>query len=306
MTRTSVRVLLILATLLAVCLVTGQSYRALNDRIKNDDDATAVAVLSESVPEDSDLSEMVADLAESKDGLSEIRSIVASRAAAEGASGIDRSWASKARSTKKSNPLYRDDDKEKQGGNWLAKAYEKLGEALQKLLNRNGPDLPNIRPSAPFFGSWLIYLMWGVLGLALAACLYLAIRHFSWKAKLKRKATSLLGEDEPERSLDEWLNLADQYEREGKYREAVRSLYLACLLKFDEYRVARFDRGQTNWEHLERIRSSPKMPTGLDFLAPTRAFDRVWYGMIVEGKPDVDRFRNWYEAVVDSLRGATS
>ena len=116
----------------------------------------------------------------------------------------------------------------------------------------------------------------------------------------------MLEDDEPERSLDEWLAEADTLQAQGRYREAVRALYLASLLRFDEARVARFQRGQTNWEHLTRIEASPTMPKDLDFRATTRLFDRIWYGRIVRGKEDVDQFRAWYLNITNTLRAAGS
>jgi hypothetical protein len=129
-----------------------------------------------------------------------------------------------------------------------------------------------------------------------------AINRFSWSKRLERRAKALLDEDEPERSLDEWLEMADKLEREGKYREAVRSLYLACLLKIDEARIARFERSQTNWEHLARIEASPRRPAELEFREATMAFDHIWYGMRVDGSTDVMRFRNWYRQVTEAVK----
>jgi hypothetical protein len=76
---------------------------------------------------------------------------------------------------------------------------------------------------------------------------------------------------------------------------------LACLLRFDEHGVARFDRGQTNWEHLARVEASPKRPPSLDFRRATQAFDRIWYGFQCLGAPDVADFRGWYEDVRRAL-----
>ncbi len=91
-------------------------------------------------------------------------------------------------------------------------------------------------------------------------------------------------------------------ESEGRYREAVRALYLACLLRFDEALVARFDRAQTNWEHLHRIEGSVRKPQGLDFRTPTSLFDRVWYGYQGKGRDEVNQFRQWYMGITESLQ----
>lgn len=198
----------------------------------------------------------------------------------------------------KSSPLYRDPGLREQS-NWLSGAAQRL--------NNIRPDCGNNthaldRSAAPTVGNWLIDTFYGVLALGLIAFLVFALNKFAWSKRLERRAKALLDEDEPERTVDEWLEMADRLEREGKFREAVRCLYLACLLKLDEARVARFERSQTNWEHLERIEGSPTKPANLEFREATKAFDHIWYGMRVNGSEDVMRFRVWYRHVLDSVR----
>jgi hypothetical protein len=195
----------------------------------------------------------------------------------------------------KRSPLYRDAGVQ-DSSNWIMRALNRLASYF------NTPELSSPRtPRMAPIGPWLLCLMWGLLALGVLWFAYFAIRHFTWAARLKRKSSAVLDEDEPERTLDEWLELAAQLEAEGRYREAVRCLYLACLLKFDEHRVARFDRGQTNWEHLTRIAASPSRPGGLDFELPTKAFDRIWYGQRLRGIEDVADFRAWYSDVKAAL-----
>jgi hypothetical protein len=150
----------------------------------------------------------------------------------------------------------------------------------------------------------LYWLFWALIAGGLCFLAWFAVKHFKWKQRLQRRASTLLEDSEPERSLDEWLELADRLESEGRYREAVRALYLACLLRFDEALVARFDRGQTNWEHLYRIEQSARKPEGLDFRTPTNLFDRVWYGYQGKGAEEVGLFRQWYLRITESLQGS--
>jgi len=200
----------------------------------------------------------------------------------------------------KKNPMYRDNG-EKDESNWIASSFEKLNDWITKMFQRSQPQTPNLPNMGAPNLSWLVWLVWILLGGVVLTFVVLAVRHFSWQRKLKRKATALLEEDEPERSLDEWLEQADLLTSQGKYREAVRCLYLACLLKFDEHGVARFIRGETNWEHLARIEASLKRPISVDFRPATQAFDRVWYGFHVNGIADVDRFRAWYQFLTEAL-----
>jgi len=195
----------------------------------------------------------------------------------------------------KKGVLYRDAGVE-EGKNWLGMALDRLRNLKFNL------DAPKINaPKAPVFGPWLSVLLWCVLIGAVVAFAYYGIRHIDWKRTLARKSKAVLEEDEPERSLDEWLTAADQLANEGRYREAVRALYLACLLRFDYGRVARFDRRQTNWEHLARIETSPRAPAGIDFRTPTKAFDNIWYGFRTDGMTDVVRFRDWYHSITKAV-----
>jgi len=198
----------------------------------------------------------------------------------------------------KRNPVYRDE--QRSGANWLDEAFKRFARWLEQLLGRNRMD---VNPNLPNPGSlqWFTTLVWVILGLGVAAFAYFAIRYFAKRSKSLRRARAMLEEDEPVRTLDEWLAEADELERQGKHREAVRALFLACLLRFDQHRVARFERSETNWEHLRRIQASPSRPADLDFLEPTKRFDLVWYGFRGDGPADVVRFRAWYVDIVKAL-----
>lgn len=208
-----------------------------------------------------------------------------------------------------SRPVYRDPGVSERP-NWLAGLFDALGRAignwLEKLFDWLGKLLSRTpRGSAPSL-NWLQPLVIAILGLLLAVFVFFMVRHFAWSARRRKRAGGLMDEEEPDRTADEWLVRADELSSQGKFREAVRCLYLACLVRFDDARVARFVRTETNWEHLERIQASPRRPAGVDFLAPTRRFDVIWYGFRTEGMPDVEWFRNQYEELcrVLSLRAA--
>jgi hypothetical protein len=203
----------------------------------------------------------------------------------------------------KRSPFYRDNG-EKDESNWLGRALDRLRNLSFKL-----PDQKRPTGAFPEIGQYVIWFVWFALGVGLIVFVVFAVKRVDWKTLGKRKKSAgggVLEEDEPDRTLDEWLQLADKLESEGRHREAVRGLYLACLLKIDEARIAKFDRGQTNWEHLERIETSPRLPEGLDFRTPTQAFDRIWYGYQVQGAEDVARFRLWYRAITEATQRAAA
>ncbi|MCU0317023.1 MAG: hypothetical protein MUC92_10570 [Fimbriimonadaceae bacterium] len=186
-----------------------------------------------------------------------------------------------------------------EGRNWLGSSLGTLSEAFQRFFEQFA-----FRPPNPNFGlpqvnlQWVIPLMWGVLGLALLAFLIWLARKFNWAGlKKKSKGGGILGEDEEELAADEWLARADQLEREGNFRAAVRCLYLACLMRFSDAGVAAFIRSETNWEHLYRIRGSTTLPEGIDFRTSTTKFDLIWYGERSNGQADVAEFREIYKNI---------
>ena len=129
--------------------------------------------------------------------------------------------------------------------------------------------------------------MWILLG-GLGGLAVFLLARYARLPGFRRKAV-LVEEEEAPRSADAWLDEANALIAQGRFREAVRGLYVAGLMRFDEAGVARFDRHQTNWEHLRRIEASPKRPPGTDVRAATGRFDRVWYGHLDATAEDARR-----------------
>ena len=198
----------------------------------------------------------------------------------------------------KESPFYADQGANRKE-NWLGKALERLKNLNARKKEKEDSKMPNLGP----LGQLLYYFLWTLLVGAVLFLLYYLFRYLDWRNALTRKSKAMLEEDEPERTVDEWLAHADELAAAGKYREAVRALYLACLLRFDEHGIARFERGETNWEHLNRFEASKFRPEGLDFREPTSRFDRIWYGHQVKGMADVDEFRGVYNLVTSTLAG---
>lgn len=205
----------------------------------------------------------------------------------------------------KKNPFYT--DRGTKSSSWFASAMEKLGEMLRRLFSgRREPREFNPPAAMSAFGDVVRVIAWVIIGIVLVTFAYFAIRYFAWKQKLRRRASALLDEDEPERTLDEWLELADQFISEGRHREAIRCLYIACLLRFDQCGIARFYRGQTNWEHLRRIEASPKLPRDIEFRRATRSFDNFWYGHAPCSDTDSAWFREEYQQLTNRLEGVAA
>jgi hypothetical protein len=297
--------------LLSAGLSGAQGFTALRDQIQDASPAKIVEAVAanDRALQDNDISSALNE-AENASGLrrerlaERLRSMVELKAMGEQTSATPttarESVIQEARQIKAS-VLYRDAGVDEES-NWLGRSLSRLRNLRPNLRLPAGPTTSGFLA----FGNVLIYLMWGLLGLGIAYLLYLALRHVRWRNTLARRARAVLEDDEPDRTLDEWLDQADALASEGKHREAVRALYLACLLRFDEHRVARFVRGETNWEHLARIRASDHLPSDVDFRPPTQAFDRIWYGKLTRGQADVDQFRVWYQEITSKLAKVTA
>lgn len=288
------------ALMLACAMCAAGPYTDLKAKLDNtssDAEVIRLVTSNQTIASQKDISESLSKTDYDAAGTAKnLRAQIDLRAMAESPKSSGSSAQQAARTIKES-PFYRDPGIDRKR-NWLADALERLKNIkLKPEREQQGVGAPS------FLGALFTVVVWCLLATGVLTLLYFAVRHIRWQRTLTRKSKTLLEDDEPDRSLDEWLQLADELATAGRHREAVRALYLACLIKFDEADVARFDRGETNWEHLARFEESPKRPRELDFRTPTQQFDRIWYGFQTRGMPDVDQFRRWYQEVSQSLRG---
>ncbi|MDI9641090.1 DUF4129 domain-containing protein [Kamptonema cortianum] len=206
------------------------------------------------------------------------------------------------------NPLYRDarpekiqsNSKESSEPNLWDRIGEWIAEQLSRIFNRRPPaelqgGLPNL----------VTPLMWVIIGIAIIAFAILVAKFFGLNSgkKAKKKVGGLLDEDEPDRTADEWILQADRLEAEGKFREAVRCLYLACLARLNQSGILQFIRRETNWEHLQRFESRRLDGVDFDLRTATQLFDVVYYGNHSRGQEDVEVMRKHYADLLGELKG---
>jgi hypothetical protein len=84
---------------------------------------------------------------------------------------------------------------------------------------------------------------------------------------------------------------AVEFSRKGDYKQALRFLYIAMLLRFNEMDWIRIDKAKTNRQYVMEIMngSFERKQEVRDF---TEAFNRYWYG---NRSLDRDTFEDWYE-----------
>jgi hypothetical protein len=150
---------------------------------------------------------------------------------------------------------------------------DRLFEWLDNLLDHILMRLAGIGARVPWVGRLLEGLL--VAG-ALTVLIWLLVR-------LERNARVRLVPDvEPvsgtpsAREWQLWLNDAQKSAADGKWREAIHSVYWASISRLESGRIWPADRARTPREYLGLLRGAdPRKPT---LTALTRSFERTWYG----------------------------
>ncbi|MCC7101830.1 MAG: hypothetical protein IT206_01985 [Fimbriimonadaceae bacterium] len=200
----------------------------------------------------------------------------------------------------KRSPLYNDPGAREQS-NWLQKSLESFGDWLRRLFQRPNRESATPRlPGVSIVPTFLTTVVWVVIGAVALAALAVAVKLIAQGRKKVDRSRGLVADEELKLSLDEWLERADALIAQGHYREAVRCLYIACLLRLDQASVIEFRRHETNWEHYHRFCESDARPD-FNFLVPTREFDSIWYGHRCKGEEDAVRFKSYYQNLLDIL-----
>lgn len=140
----------------------------------------------------------------------------------------------------------------------------------------------------------LVVIVTGLLVIAILVSYWLQglLRSFVASAEARRRQGD--GTAEP-LTATAARQQASELAQAGSYRQAMRQLYLAALLRLDEVGVLRYDRSQTNREVLAQL---PSASVAHGHLAPVvDTFDRIWYGV---REPDQDTYAA-YAAEVDRL-----
>ena len=96
------------------------------------------------------------------------------------------------------------------------------------------------------------------------------------------------------------LDGAEQFETDGDFREALRSLYLAALRHLQERGFLSYDKSLTNHEYLRELNRHPNLRETLRPIIHT--FDEVWYGYKTSDKETVTEYRNLLQKVYEVSR----
>lgn len=196
-----------------------------------------------------------------------------------------------------SRDIFRDVEARRRDG--LTDLIERV---LSWLFDQDLPevDAPSSLPavSLPLPGPVFFIVMGVLFAIAIGGFLFFS----RTKNDAENTAAPLITEaiaDPRERSPDAWIGDAASLAAQGKYREALRALYLATLVSLDRSAWIRFEPSLTNWQYLRQMKTGTVRN---DFRQFTSTFDVKVYGGETVGEADYATCLRLAERIVQVSR----
>ncbi len=161
----------------------------------------------------------------------------------------------------------------------VARLIEWLLKPLEWLVDRMSRVAPEMSPSA----RWLVVgVLTFLLVLLLLHIFYLLAGSFDTGRRRRAARAAGVAHLDPSSLLADARRLA----MAGRYRDAIRALYLAALLRLDRAEIVSYDPARTNWEYASAVAGAP---IAADFRELTRIADRAMYSAAPVGPDDFSR-----------------
>jgi hypothetical protein len=181
--------------------------------------------------------------------------------------------------------------------NAVGRMLDRFFDWLERILRRNTPRSGEGRP-------WLGSISTTTAS-AIAVATALLVAWLLWRVRWRRDRaaedgpiTVLPGGDAMPDALsqpsDRWARFAEEFARDGRWRLALRALYLEILVLLHERGALRYERQRTNGEYAAELAGSP---AGEAFRQLTFAFDLAWYGNKPFGAAGYRAALGWTRAV---------
>ncbi|MBC7882301.1 MAG: DUF4129 domain-containing protein [Anaerolineae bacterium] len=142
----------------------------------------------------------------------------------------------------------------------IQQLQQRLAEWLEGAFAKNPVDVPNLEWLAPII-LILFWLLLGAFGLWLLWQIALVLQ----PALQERRRTPLTGTTTDEESISTYsaaayLKQAQAFQKQGKYREAARALYLAMLQTLNDKQVVLEQLSRTDGEYRQLIQPLSQAP----------------------------------------------
>jgi len=173
----------------------------------------------------------------------------------------------------------------------LYKVFSFIGRVLSKLD-------PHLSGGTINTGTWVI------LTCALALILFCLIRFIiqprSSAMRRRRRLDTANTEVESTRpNIDALLAMADEQAAHRQYREALRALYRAALLRMDDLQIINYSDSGTNWEYVRKV-SRTRPDFAESFRTVTTLFDESVYGRRELAESDFRSSKSAYLALEEN------
>lgn len=180
----------------------------------------------------------------------------------------------------------------------LRQLGKNLSEWIQ--LQLSGDESPEPPPPTFEFPAWIGQLLfWCLVTGAIVWVAWLIVQSVdrymeNRHGKPKRQTQIQLVSEPVEHSAHEWLRRAQQFEREGNWREACRALYMAALQLLHDRNWVPHQSSRTDGEYLQAIQPL-QQPRPLQVLI--RTHERSLFGGEPLAADNLQRCRQAYEEI---------
>lgn len=165
--------------------------------------------------------------------------------------------------------------------------WERLQREVLEFITRLFPEDLNVGADVSLIRPLLIFLGLMILGSILVYGLRGILRDFVGEATIEDGE----GTEEKPTSAEAALKRARAHSEAGDYRNAVRYLYLSCLLALEEHELLRYDLTATNREVLRSVADRPELARILSDVVDV--FDKVWYGYRPIDRQTYSQYATW-------------
>lgn len=168
---------------------------------------------------------------------------------------------------------------------------DKYREVFKKKWEENSIMDEEVSPEVFDF---LSYLSIALTVFIIFIIVFIIFRNAYISKKIKKDDEEiLLSVKEPE----DMLKVVDKHIRKGDYNNALRFLYIASLIKLNNYNIVKLNKSKTNKQYLTEIKLNRPDLFNI-FSKFTQDFNKYCYGGRVIR---ADKFQNWYQAYFEII-----
>ncbi|MGD8923787.1 MAG: DUF4129 domain-containing protein [Syntrophobacterales bacterium] len=168
-------------------------------------------------------------------------------------------------------------------------SVRKLLERLSKWLEDHLGFLGGVR------GKWLQHTVNGLVFLLGAILIIWIFRSFGpvgWRWKFPRASSTSSAEGSPDKDWGAWREEAHSKAHEGRFREAIRFLFISVLVEGHQKGWWVYESEATNREHLAQVDDQAERREALQRLIDR--YEKAWYGL---GHPGKEEFQHCEQLV---------